>query len=317
MKITLFDIDSIGSDLDLTPITSAGECTVYPYTKQDDMVSRIGDTEVAVINKIKMTRQVIDAAPHLKLICVSATGYDNIDTEYCRRRGIAVANVPAYSTDSVALVTVTTALSLVTHMREYTDFVRCGDYTKSGAPNRLSPVFRDLAGKTWGVIGYGNIGRQVAKVASAFGCRVIYTRSANDNSESCVTVDELCRESDIITVHCPLTDATRGMIDRRRIGLMKKAAVLVNAARGAVMDEAAVADAVESGDIAAFGCDVYSVEPFGEDHPYQRIKDLPNVCLTPHMAWASFEARTRVISEMAENIRAFEKGQVRCRVDSL
>ncbi len=315
MKITMFDLDSIGNDLDLSPITSLGECTVYSRTSQNEMPERIGDTRVAIINKIKMNREVIDAAPDLQLICVSATGYDNIDTEYCRQKGIAVANVPAYSTDSVALVTVSTVLSLVTHLREYSDFVRSGEYTKRGVPNCVNPVFYDLSGKTWGVVGWGNIAKRVAAVAEAFGCRVIYTRASYDGSDRFRTADELCRESDIITVHTPLNDGTRGLIDSHRINIMKKNCVLVNSARGAVCDETAVADAVKSGKIAAFGCDVYSTEPFGEDHPYAEIMNLPNVCLTPHMAWASFEARTRVICEMAENIRAFYEGKERCRVD--
>ncbi len=315
MKITIFDRNSIGEDIDLSPICSQGECEIRPYTAQEDMIEHIRDTEVAIINKIKMNQEVLFHAPKLKLICIAATGYDNIDTAFCRERGIAVANVPGYSTDSVAMVTVSMVLSLLSHLSDYTDFVGCGDYTASGAPNRLTPVFHDLSGKTWGIVGYGNIGRKIGQIASAFGCRVIYHKNTLTDDAAYRPMDDLCRESDIITLHCPLTDATREMINERRLAMMKSNAVLVNTARGAVCDEAAVAEAMINQRIAGFGCDVYSVEPFGAEHPYQRIRALPNVILTPHMAWASFEARTKVIREIAENIRAFYAGERRCRVE--
>lgn len=314
MKITVFDIASIGTDIDISPITSLGKCEVFESTSPEEVKARIADTEIAVLNKIKMTADLLKNAPELKLICVSATGFDNIDLDYCRAHGIAVANVPAYSTHSVAAVTVATVLNLLTHLKEYSDFVADGSYTASGAPNRLAPVFHDLYGKTWGIIGYGNIGKKVAEVARAFGCRVIYSKNTPDGSDECTDVDTLCRESDIITLHCPLNDGTRGLIDGKRISLMKNSVILVNAARGAVCDEKAVADAVKNGNISAFGCDVYSSEPFPVSHPFNDIKSLPNVCLTPHMAWASFEARVKVINEMAENIKAFLKGEKRNRI---
>ena len=315
MKITFFDIDSIGTDLDLTPITSLGECEIYPNSTPAELIERIGDTEVAVINKMKMTKEVLDSAPNLKLILVAATGFDNIDTAYCRERGIAVCNVPGYSTDSVALVTVTLVLSLAMRLKTYENFVVSGEYSASGVANRLSPAFNDLSGKTWGIVGYGNIGRKIGEVARAFGCRVIFNKNTPVDDESYRDIDALCRESDIITLNCPLNDKTRNLINAERIGLMKKNVILVNTARGAVCDEQAVADAVKSGKIASFGCDVYSTEPFLENHPFWEIKDLSNVCLTPHMAWSSFEARTRVIYEMSVNIKAFYCGKIRNRVE--
>lgn len=314
MKITVLDVASIGTDIDLSPITNLGECEVFAATSAEEVIPRIRDAEIAVLNKIKMTADVLKNAPKLKLICVAATGFDNIDLEYCRAHGIAVANVPAYSTHSVAAVTVATVLNLLTHLKEYSDFVADGSYTLSGAPNRLTPVFHDLYGKTWGIIGYGNIGKKVAEVARAFGCRVLYNKNTPDGSGECTDIDTLCKESDIITLHCPLNDGTRSLIDEKRISLMKKSVILVNAARGAVCDEKAVADAVKCGSISAFGCDVYSTEPFPVSHPFNDIKSLPNVCLTPHIAWASYEARVRVINEMAENIKAFLQGEKRNRV---
>lgn len=313
MKITVFDLDTIGNDLDISPLTALGDCGFFPATALEELPERIGDTEVAIVNKLKLTRQVLQAAPKLKLICVAATGFDNIDLAACRELGIGVCNVPGYSTESVAMVTVAMVLNLMTHLPVFTDFVSSGEYTASGLPNCLTPSFHDLQGKTWGIVGYGNIGRKVAEIARAFGCRVIYHRSTPD--EMSVDMDTLCRESDIITLHCPLNENTRSLINRKRLGFMKKSAVLVNVARGAVCDEAAVADAIVQGEIGAFGCDVYAQEPFPADHPYTRIKDRNNVCLTPHIAWASFEARTKVVREMAANIAAFQKGEKRNRVD--
>lgn len=315
MKITVLDIDSIGRDIDLSPITSIGECEVFPTTSADEVVSRLKDTDVAVLNKIKMTKQVLEHTPKLKLICVAATGFDNIDLDYCRKKGIAVANVPAYSTHSVAAVTVATVLNLLTHLKEYSSFVSDGGYTASGAPNKLSPAFHDLYGKTWGIIGYGNIGKKVAEVARAFGCKVIYNKNTPADDIACVDIDTLCKESDIITLHCPLNDSTRNLIDSRRLSLMKQSVILVNSARGAVCDEKAVAEWVKSGNRGGFGCDVYSAEPFPSTHPFYDIKDKPSVCLTPHIAWASYEARAKVVYEMSENIKAFIKNERRNRVD--
>lgn len=313
MKITVLDLDTIGNDVDLSPLTALGDCVFFPATSSEGLPARIGDTEVAIVNKLKLTRQALRAAPKLKLICVAATGYDNIDLAACRELGIGVCNVPGYSTESVAMVTAAMVLSLMVHLPVFSDFVSSGDYTASGLPNCLTPSFHDLQGKTWGIVGYGSIGKKVAEIARAFGCRVIYHRATPDGMG--VDMDTLCRESDIITLHCPLNESTRGLINRNRLALMKKSAVLVNVARGAVCDEAAVAEAIVNGVIGAFGCDVYAREPFPADHPYTKIKDMANVCLTPHIAWASFEARTKVVREMAANIAAFQKGENRNRVD--
>ncbi len=315
MKIAFFDLDSIGNDLDLTPITSLGECEIFKTTAPDEIKSRIFDTEVAIINKIKMTKEVLASAPKLKLICVAATGFDNIDTDFCREKGIAVCNVPGYSTNSVALVTVSLVLALMSKLNTYSDFVKSGEYTASGLPNRLTPAFNDLYGKTWGIVGYGNIGRQIGKVAKAFGCRVVYNKSTPADDEGYRNIDSLCRESDIITLNCPLNGQTRNMINAERLSAMKSTAILVNTARGAVCDEVAVAEAVKAQKIGAFGCDVYSTEPFSDSHPFREIKNFDNVILTPHYAWASFEARTKVIYEMAENIKAFGKNILRNRVE--
>lgn len=310
MKITVLDSATLGDDLDLSPLSEVGETEVYKNTAPDEVAARIAESDVVVINKIKLNESNLSSARNLKLICIAATGYDNIDVAYCKKAGVAVCNVVGYSTHSVSQITVATVLSLACHLPEHSETVKSGRYTVSGVANSLTPVYHELAGKTWGIIGYGNIGRQVGKVAEAFGCRVIASRRSGGAS-----VEEVCRESDIITIHTPLNDSTRGLISREMIALMKKDVIVVNAARGLVTDERAIADAVKEGRIGAFGSDVFSVEPFGEDHPFYEIKDLPNVCLTPHMAWGAYEARVRCLSEIIENIKSFKNGDTRSRVD--
>lgn len=310
MKITVLDSATLGEDLDLSPLAEVGETEVYKNTAPDEVAARIAESDVVIINKIKLNESNLSSARNLKLICIAATGYDNIDVAYCKKAGIAVCNVVGYSTHSVSQITVATVLSLACHLPEHSETVKSGRYTASGVANSLTPVYHELAGKTWGVVGYGNIGRQVGRVAEAFGCRVIASRRSGGAS-----VEEVCRESDIITIHTPLNDSTRGLISREKIALMKKDVIVVNAARGLVTDERAIADAVKEGRIGAFGSDVFSVEPFGADHPFYEIKDYPNVCLTPHMAWGAYEARVRCLSEIIENIKSFKNGDTRSRVD--
>ena len=206
------------------------------------------------------------------------------------------------------------ALSLVTHLDEFRAFVHSGEYSRSGSANRLEPVYHEIAGQTWGVVGGGGIGSKVAEIAKALGCRVLLCRRKMEERYEAADIDRICRECDIISLHVPLTDETRGMISRERIDSMKDGVVIVNTARGAVCDEKAIADAVISGKIGALGCDVYSKEPFGEDHPFSAILDRPNVCLTPHMAWGSYEARQRCVRRMAENITEFYKGNYHNRI---
>ncbi len=305
MKIVMLDAGTLGADLSLSSVTSLGEVTVYTSTRPNQVVERLADAEVAVLNKIKMTREVLQNAPRLRLICVTATGYDNIDLDACRALGITLCNVPAYSTDSVAQVTLSMALSLVTHLPAYRAHVHGGRYMASGVANHLTPVYHELSSLTWGVVGSGHIGGQVARVAEAFGCRVLVCRRTTDPHYPTVDIDTLCREADIISVHLPLTEKTRGIISRERIASMKQGAIFINVARGAVTDEAALADAVESGHLGGLGVDVFTTEPFGADHPFARLLDRENVCLTPHMAWGSFEARGRCLAVVADNIRGF------------
>ncbi len=312
MKIVILDKDTLGADIDLTPLTAVGEVTVYGNTPPAQVRERLLDADVAVLNKIKLGENNLSGTS-VRLICVAATGYDNIDTDYCRRVGIALCNVPGYSTDSVAQLTLAMALSLTTRLTEYGNYVRSGGYTASGVANRLTPVYHELSSMTWGVVGGGGIGRRVARMAQAMGCRVLMCRRQEEQEFEAADFDTLCCVSDILSLHCPLSPQTRGMLSRERIATLKPGAVVINVARGAVTDEAALAQAAKEGRIA-LGCDVYSVEPFGEEHPFFEIKERPNVCLTPHMAWGSSEARARCVAAMAENIKCFYRGEEHNRI---
>lgn len=306
MRIVILDAKTLGDGVNFDTISSTGELTLHSLTAPDQIAERIADTEVVIVNKIRLNESNLQSAKHLKLICVAATGYDNIDTDYCRKRGIAVCNVVGYSTDSVAQLTISLALTLLMHMPYFTGFVRDGSYTASGVPNCLSPIFHELAGKTWGVIGAGNIGMKVAQIADAFGCRVLlHCRHNKEAGYPIVPLKQLCKESDIISIHTPLNNDSFHMINSELIQSMKDGVILVNVARGAVTDENAIVQNVLSGKIGGFGTDVYSVEPFGADHPMYSLREHPNVCMTPHLAWGALEARQRCIDEMAKNIRSF------------
>ena len=315
MNIVVLDAATLGRDLDLNIFAKYGELTVYQSTSPNEIFERLKNADVAVLNKVKLGAVELEAAKSLKLICISATGFDNVDVNYCREHGIAVSNVVGYSTQSVAQVTIAMALSLMTHLPEYCEMTRNGSYTANGIPNCLTPVYHEICGKTWGIVGFGNIGRQVGTVAKALGCRVLVNKRTPVDDWDCVTLEEICKEADIISIHTPLSDSTRNLIDDAHIRMMKPTAIVINVARGAVTDETALANAIEEGRLGGIGIDVYSTEPYPADHPYHRISQFSNVCLTPHMAWGGYETRVRLMNEMAQNIEAFQKGIRRNRVD--
>ncbi len=315
MKIVVADAATLGTDLDLSHLSALGEVEIHPITAPHEIAARFTGADVAILNKLRMNRETLGEHPTLKLVCVCATGFDNIDLAYCREKGIAVANVKGYSTHSVAQLTLSMALSLATNLPDFRACVANGDYTAAGIANRLTPVFHELYGKTWGIVGTGNIGGQVAAVARAMGCHVIgFSRTEKEGIEQ-VSLDELCRRADVISVHLPLTEQTRGILGAQEIALMKKDVILVNVARGAVTDEQALADAILQDRIGGLGVDVYSVEPFPASHPFYPIRNHPRVCFTPHMAWGAKEARERCLFEVAENIKAFLRGERRNRID--
>lgn len=314
MKIVVLDAATLGEDLDLSPLSELGETIVYDATPHELTAERVADCDVVILNKIKLNAGNLSSAKNLKLICITATGFDNVALEDCRKLGIAVCNVSGYSTHSVAQTTLSLVLSLAMHLPYYDRYVKSGQYNESGVHNCLSPVFYELRKKTWGIMGYGNIGRQVAKVAEALGCEVIaYTKSQREDVR-CVGLEELLEKSDVITIHLPLSAETKGIIGQAELVKMKKSVILVNAARGAVTDEAAIAKAVEQGEIAAFGTDVYSLEPIAKDNPLTRLSGRDNVVMTPHLAWGAYEARKRCLDEVILNIRDFYNGGTRNRL---
>lgn len=315
MKIVILDAATLGDDLDFSLFDRFGDVEVYQSTPESELESRISGADVIIVNKIKLNGSNLPQAKRLKLICVTATGFDNIDLDYCRENKIGVCNVKGYSTASVAQLTVSAALSLLTHLPEFDRYVKDGSYTRSGVQNRLKPAFHEVSGMKWGIVGLGNIGKRVAAAAKALGAEVIaYTRTPN-SEYTCAGIDELCESADVISVHIPLNGDTRNLINRERIAKMKKTAVFINAARGAVADERALTDAVKNGAIGGLGIDVYSAEPMSADSPYNEILGYDNVILTPHMAWGAYEARVRCMEEIEKNIAAFLEGGTRNRVD--
>lgn len=314
MEIVLLDAQALGGDMDLSSLESLGCLTAWADTPDSKISERVRNADVVLTNKKRLGGHNLSDAKNLKLICVTATGCDGIDAAWCRERGIALCNVPGYSRDSVTQLTLALVLALSTHLGEYRNYVHSGAYSRGSSPNHLEPGWCELAGRTWGILGGGSIGHQVGTVARALGCRVLMCRRKQDTEFENADIDRLCQESDILTAHVPLTEETKGILSRERIFSMKKGAILVNTARGAVADEEALADALEQGILGGLGVDVYAREPFPEEHPYTRLFGYPNLILTPHMAWGAVEARQRCLEEVAENIRAFFREEIRNRI---
>lgn len=314
IKIAVLDAATLGEDMDLGIFNNIGDVDIYPLTSQDQVFQRIENADVCILNKVKLDKSVLEKANNLKLICVAATGYDNIDTAYCKSKGIAVCNVAGYSVNSVSQLTLAMVLSASVNLDKYKSSVVGGKYTNGNVQNILTPVYHELCGKTWGIIGYGAIGRKVGDCAKALGCRVIVNKRTPVEDAECVGLEYLLKESDIITIHTPLTEETRNLIGKKEIEMMKDGIFIVNVARGAVTNEIHIAEAIKSGKIGFFGCDVYSTEPMPFDHPFYEIRDYSNVCLTPHMAWGAYESRMRCVNEICENIKAFYNGEKRNRI---
>ncbi|MDO5397666.1 MAG: NAD(P)-dependent oxidoreductase [bacterium] len=318
MKIVFLDSATMGSDIGRQKIISGykdfGEVFIYENTKPTQIAERIKDAYIVITNKCRLNADTLEAAKNLKLICVCATGYDNIDIKYCGINNIAVCNISGYSTDSVAQVTVSMVLALICRLRPYNRYVHSGTYAASGNPNCLLPVYNEISAMKWGIVGLGAIGKKVANVAEALGAEVV----VHTRNDSCgykqLELDELCRVSDIISLHVPLNDETRHMINAERLGMMKKNAVLINVARGAVVDEAAVTEAVITGGISGIGVDVYDGEPIARNSPYRSLYGMDNVIFTPHMAWGSYESRIRCLDIVRENIKSFLNGDNKNRI---
>lgn len=308
MKIVFLDAKSIGEDIDLSGYDQLGEVVRYPYSTPEEARERTRDADVIILNKTEINEQSIGEADKLKLVCVTATGTNNLDKAYLAERGIEWRNVAGYSTESVAQHTFALLFYLMEKLRYYDDYVKNENYVNDSMFTHFDHRFNELSGKTWGIIGLGNIGRRVADIAKCFGCRVIYFSTSGKNNQrgyNRVSFDKLLEQSDIVSVHAPLTDDTLGLMNREAFARMKPGAVFLNLGRGPIVDEAALTEALNTGMIAAAGLDVLSQEPMSEDNPLRSIKDSERLIITPHIAWASVEARTRLMEIILEQIKEF------------
>lgn len=308
MKIVFLDAASIGADIDLSGYDALGEVKKYDYSTPEQAAERITDADVIVINKIPINETTLKYAENLKLVCVTATGTDNLDKEYLAERNIAWRNVAGYSTESVAQHTFALLFYLYEKLRYYDEYVKTEKYIGDRSFTHFDNVFHEIFGKTWGIIGLGAIGRRVAELAKAFGCRVIYYSTSGKNTQADyerVDFDTLLKESDIVSVHAPLNENTRGLMDEEAFAKMKKTAVFLNVGRGPIVVEADLAEALKNGEIAAAGLDVLGKEPMMAENPLREIKDSGKLFITPHIAWASVEARTRLMDIILQQIKDY------------
>lgn len=314
MKLVILERNSVGTDVDVSCFEKFGEVTCYPNTVAANTSERVKDADIILANKAPLNESTLKDAPNVKLICLLATGFDNVDLAYCKSRGIKVTNVVNYCTSTVAQHTLLLALALSEKIAFYDDYVKSGAYSAQDRFSNFDRTFYDLEGKTWGIIGMGTIGRRVAGLAQAFGCRVIFYSASGKSTctdYKRVEFDTLLQESDILSLHCPLSDRTRGLINKDALSKMKETAILVNVARGPVVDTQALYDALVTDQIAGAGLDVLEQEPMAKDNPLAQIKDSTKLIITPHMAWASLESRTRLVDEVVKNIEAFLAGENR------
>lgn len=312
MKIVFLDVKTIGEDIDLSRYETLGEVVKYDFSANEDVPARVADADVIVLNKVQVNEQTIGAAQNLKLVCVTATGTNNLDKDYLERRGIAWRNVAGYSTASVAQHTFALYFYLAEKLRYYDDYVKSGAYAGDTMFTHFAEHFNELTGKTWGIIGLGAIGRRVAEIARLFGAQIIYyspSGAAPQAGFEQVDFDTLLKTSDVLSVHAPLTPKTEQLMNAAAFAKMKKSAIFLNLGRGTIVDEQALTEALEAGTIAAAGLDVLCVEPMAKNNPLLRITDSKKLLITPHIAWASVEARTKLMNLVFEQIKAFTQGE--------
>lgn len=308
MKLVFLDTKTIGEDIDLSAYDALGEVVKYGFSTLEEIPERVKDADVLIVNKIAINEQTIGNAKNLKLVCVTATGTNNLDKEYLKKRGIAWRNVAGYSTESVTQHTFALLFYLLEKIRYYDDYVKDEKYINDTVFTHFAEHFNEVNGKTWGIIGLGTIGRRVADIAKAFGARVIYySASGSPAQEGYEQVDfeTLLTTSDIVSVHAPLNEYTNDLMDREAFAKMKKTAIFLNLGRGPIVVEQDLYEALETGEIAAAGLDVLCEEPMSETNPLAKIKDSKKLIITPHIAWASVEARNRLMQIIVEQIREF------------
>ena len=304
MKLVILDRRSLGNDVDVSIFDKFGEVISYDLTKENETLERVKDADIVITNKVLITKEHMDNSK-MKLICITATGTNNVDLAYAKEKGIPVKNVAGYSSSSVAQVAFSMIFYFVTKLNYYKNYVDEGNWQKSELFTHIDAPFFELDGKRVGVIGLGDIGRNFAKKASAFGCEVVYysTSGKNSNSEyKRVELDELLKTSDIISIHCPLNNDTKDLLNYENMKTIKDGAILLNLGRGGIINEVDLAKIIDEKEIYC-GIDVVSVEPILESNPLLKVKNKERLLLTPHIGWASIEARTKLISLVASNIK--------------
>ncbi len=314
LKIVLLEKKTLGDDIDLSAFSSLGKVELYETSTRAEAKERIIDADVIVMNKLNMDEDLLQHAKKVKLICITATGTNNIDLNYTKKRNITVANVKSYSTSNVVQVTFSLLFYLIGKLPYFDNYVKSGEYAKCDIFTHLGGGFSDISNLTWGIVGLGEIGRSVADVARAFGSDVIYysTSGKNNNPDyRQVSFDELLEQSDIISVHAPLNKATENLFDENAFKKMKKTAIFLNLGRGPIVVEKDLAKALEEGEIAGAGLDVLCKEPIAVDNPLGAIKDSGKLIITPHIGWASRETRQKLMDEVYKNIVAFKNGENR------
>lgn len=308
MKIVFLDADSLGSDADYSEFEKLGEVVKYPVSSPEEVPARIADADVIAVNKVPVNEMTIGTAENLKLVCVTATGTNNLDKDYLARRGIEWRNAAGYSTESVAQHTFAMLFYLLEQLPYYDKYVKEGDYARAPLFTRFGAPFHELGNLTWGILGLGAIGRKVAGIAEAFGAKVIYYSASGAPAQEGyhqVDFDTLLAESDILSIHAPLNEYTEDIMNADAFRKMKPGAILLNLGRGPIVNEQDLADALNAGEIQAAALDVLSEEPMRKDSPFFRIKDQSRLFITPHIAWAAVEARQRLMKIVAEHIREF------------
>lgn len=308
MKIVFLDRKTIGEDIDLSEFETFGEVVIYDFSTPAEIPERVTDADIIVVNKMPVNEATVGTAEKLKLVCVTATGTNNLDKEYLAKRGIEWRNVAGYSTESVAQHTFAMLFYLMEHLPYYDNYVKSEAYVGDKMFTHFEKHFRELSQMTWGIIGLGAIGRRVAELAACFGAKVIYYSTSGNNHNPDyeeVDFDTLLATSDIVSIHAPLTEKTQHLIDSTAVDKMKKTAILLNVGRGPIVVETAIRDAIKENKIAAVGLDVLDTEPMTADNPLKEIKDSERLLITPHIAWAATEARTRLMKIIAGQIRDF------------
>ena len=308
MKIVFLDAKTLGDDIDYTGFEQMGEVVRYPFTSTEEAPSRVKDADVLIVNKVLVNRQTISSAENLKLVCVTATGTNNLDKDYLAERGIAWRNVAGYSTESVAQHTFAILFYLMENLRYYDDYVKEGRYINDRIFTHFAKTFHELNGMTWGILGLGAIGRRVADIAGMFGAKVIYYSASGAPAQDGyhqVDFDTLLSESDILSIHAPLNEYTEGLLDAEAFRKMKSSAILLNLGRGPIINESDLAAALNAGEISAAGLDVLCAEPMSKENPLLDVHDKDRLFITPHIAWATVEARQRLMRTIKGQIKEF------------